>query len=453
MVTLPPYSNWRNSVLGVNAKIPLTDNRLAVSINFDNAATTPPFVNVLYQVNRFAPYYSSIHRGFGYKSDLSSTLYESARQTVLNFIKGDPDHDVVLFVNNTTQAINKLSYRLLTTDSKHVILSTEMEHHSNDLPWRNKYQVEYIKVDENGRLSLDDLERKLHKHQGSVRLVTVTGASNVTGYLNPIHEIAKMAHAYGTEIMVDAAQLAPHAPIVMHPPGSPSHIDYLTFSGHKMYAPFGSGVLIGPKRAFQFGSPEYTGGGTVKAVTSNSVIWDNPPAKEEAGTPNVLGVVALKTAIETLTQIGMPLLSQYENHLWYYTVKKLSSLRGVKIYCDTDANKPRIGIIPFNIDGIHHTLVAEILSGEAGIATRTGCFCAHPYVQNLLNLTPAEITKFKNNPSMRPGMVRLSFGLYNDYREVDAFIQAVAKIVENKDFYTKKYQHFQEANSLNPRLP
>lgn len=443
MVPSQSHSGWRDYIMGVDAKVPLSDNSLAVSINFDNAATTPPFVNVLRQVNSFAPYYASIHRGSGYKSELSSELYESSISVVLNFVQGDPDHDVVIFVNNTTQAINKLSYRLLRGDSKKaVILSTQMEHHSNDLPWRNKYHVEYVEVDENGRLRLDDLENKLQKNKGVVRLVTVTGASNVTGYINPIYEIAEMAHTYGTEIMVDAAQLAPHAPIIMQPPGSPWHIDYLAFSGHKMYAPFGAGVLIGPRKVFQYGPPEYAGGGTVKTVTSDSVIWDNPPYRDEAGTPNVIGALALKTAIETLSHIGMPLLSQHEKRLWYYTVKRLSAIPGLTIYSDTNADKPRIGIIPFNIAGMHHTLVAEILSGEAGIATRTGCFCAQPYVRKLLNLTPADIIKcIHDSPATRPGMVRVSFGLYNDYREIDLFVQTVTKIVEYKEFYRKKYLH------------
>lgn len=451
METLQPYSKWRYSILGVDAKVPLSNNTLAISINFDNAASTPALVNVLHQINRFAPYYSSIHRGYGYKSDLSSSLYESARKTVLDFVQGDPNHDVVIFVNNTTQAINKLAHRLLTTDRKKVVLSTQMEHHSNDLPWRNKYHVDHVKVDASGRLRLDDLESKLNKYKGSVRLVTATGASNVTGYINPIYEIAEMAHAYGAEIMVDAAQLAPHESISMQPPDSPRHIDYLAFSGHKMYAPFGTGVLIGPKKVLQFGPPEYAGGGTVKFVTSDNIVWDDTPAKDEAGTPNVLGVVALKTAIETVNQISMPLLSQYERRLWYYTVKKMSNLPGLKIYCDTDAVKPRIGVIPFNIEGLHHKLVGEILSDEAGIATRTGCFCAQPYVQKLLNLTPAEIIQYQNNPSVRPGMVRVSFGLYNDYREVDVLIQTLAKIVENKEYYQKKYQHL--LNSQVQRLP
>ncbi|MHB9093842.1 MAG: aminotransferase class V-fold PLP-dependent enzyme [Eubacteriales bacterium] len=454
MISQQPYSNWRNTILGANAKVPLSDNSLVTAINFDNAATTPPFVNVMQKINSIAPYYSSVHRGSGYKSALSSELYELSRSVVLDFVKGNPDHDIVIFVKNTTEAINKLSYRLLGKDDKHVILSTRMEHHSNDLPWRHKYLVDYIEIDENGRLRLDDLENKLLKHKGSVRLVTVTGASNVTGYLNPIYEIAEMAHTYEAQILVDAAQMAPHTPIVMQPPGSPRHIDYLAFSGHKMYAPFGTGVLIGPRETFQQGIPEYAGGGTVKSVTSDYVIWDDPPYKEEAGTPNVIGVISLKTAIETLNHIGMPLLCQHENKLWDYTIKKFASIPGLKIYCDNDATKPRIGIIPFNISGINHTLVADILSGEAGIATRTGCFCAQPYVRMLLKLTPAEILNCtKDSLSTRPGMVRISFGLYNDYGEIDVLVRTVSRIVENKDYYAQKYLHLSDRALSHHKLP
>ena len=454
MLTLQPCSCWRNTILGADAKVPLSDNSLATGINFDNAATTPPFISVMHQLNSFSPYYSSVHRGSGFKSALASELYESSRSVVLDFVKGDPSHDIVIFVKNTTEAINKLSYRLLRKGEKQVVLSTRMEHHSNDLPWRHKYLVDYVETDENGRLRLDDLENKLLKHKGSARLVTVTGASNVTGYINPIYEIAEIAHTYKAQIMVDAAQMAPHSPIVMHPPGSPRHIDYLAFSAHKMYAPFGTGVLIGPRETFLQGSPEYAGGGTIKSVTDDQVVWDDPPYKEEAGTPNLIGVISLKTAIETLSQIGMPLLCQYEKNLWDYAAKRLASISGVKMYCDADAIKPRIGIIPFNITGIHHTLVAGILSGEAGIAARTGCFCAQPYVRRLLKLTPAEILNFtKSRPSNRPGMVRISFGLYNDHHEIDIFLRTITGIMEYKDYYTQKYLHLQDRALPRKKLP
>ncbi|OPY59053.1 MAG: putative cysteine desulfurase [Pelotomaculum sp. PtaU1.Bin035] len=436
-------SAFRNLVAGVDAKIPLQNGNWVTSINMDNAATTPPFVHTLQEIVNFAPMYSSIHRGSGYKSRLSTELFETSRSIIANFVKADPNHDTVIFVKNTTEAINKLSYRLCEGKRKNVILSTEMEHHSNDLPWRNRYHVDYVEIDDDGRLCLDSLVNKLSKYKKAVKLVAVTGASNVTGYVNPIYEIAEITHKFNAKVLVDGAQLAPHAQIDMKTFNSPQHIDYLAFSGHKMYAPFGTGVLIGPKETFEKGAPEYAGGGTVRAVTRTNIIWDDPPNKEEAGTPNVMGVLGLQAAIKTLSMIGMQDISNYEFGLWNYTVENLKKIPGLRLHCETDPVKPRIGVIPFNLDGIHHALVADILAGEAGIAVRSGCFCAQPYVRKLLKIAPEETeTCIKNHQSLnRPGMVRVSFGLYNDYNEINVLIQTLCRIVEFKDYYIQKYMN------------
>lgn len=431
-------SAFRNLFVGVDTKISLPDGSWVNSINFDNAATTPPFVQALNEIINFAPMYSSVHRGAGYKSRLTTELFEASRLIVAKFVKADPYYDTVIYVKNTTEAINKLSYRLCDGNNRSVILSTEMEHHSNDLPWRNNYHVDYIKTDDDGRLCLDDLVNKLNIYKRYVKLVAVTGASNVTGYVNPIYEIAEIAHRYNTKIFVDGAQLVPHSQIDMKPFNSTRHIDYLAFSGHKMYAPFGTGVLIGPKETFEKGAPEYAGGGTVRTVTPTNVVWDDPPNKEEAGTPNLMGVLALQTAIKTFSMIGMQNIIDYELGLWNYTVENLRHIPGLMLYCDRNPGKPRIGVIPFNLEGIHHTVVAETLAREAGIAVRSGCFCAQPYVRKLLKIPPGE-TENNNNPSLRPGMVRVSFGLYNDCNEINVLVQTLRRIAEYKDYYTQKY--------------
>jgi len=433
-------SAFRSLIVGVDTKIPLPNGNWVTSINLDNAATTPPFVHVLNEIINFAPMYSSVHRGTGYKSRFTTELYETSRLIVANFVKADLNHDTVIFLKNTTEAINKLSYRLCDDNEKSVILSTEMEHHSNDLPWRNKYHVDYVKIDNYGRLCLDDLVNKLSNYKNAVKLVAVTGASNVTGYVNPIHEIAEIAHKYNAKILVDGAQLVPHDQIDMKPFGSPQHIDYLVFSGHKMYAPFGTGVLIGPKDTFNNGAPEYAGGGTVRTVTRTDVIWDDPPHKEEAGTPNVMGVLGLQAAIKSLCMIGMRNISNYELKLWNYTVENLKNLPGLRLYCDLNPDKPRIGIIPFNLDGIHHALVADILAAKAGIAVRNGCFCAQPYVRKLLMLPKEKEACIRNYHShSRPGMIRVSFGLYNNYEEINVLIQTLRHILEYKDYYVNNY--------------
>lgn len=435
-------SPFREYVIGVDTRVPLNNGKLATYINFDNAATTPPLKNVMKAINEFAPWYSSIHRGKGYKSLLSSHLYEESRKSILNFVNGDPEHDTVIFVKNTTEAINKLSYRLANKEENQVVLSTEMEHHSNDLPWRRYYNIDYINVNTSGRLSLADLEAKLINYKGKVKLVTITGASNVTGYINPIYEVAKLAHKYRAKILVDGAQLIPHHLIDMKPVGSENHIDYLVFSAHKMYAPFGTGVLIGPKNTFFSGDPELVGGGTVEIVTHDYVSWDKPPHKEEAGSPNLMGVIALTEAIKTLTKLGMQKISNYENKLASYTLEKLKKIKDIKIYVNDMNNKEKVGIIPFNLQKLSHELVATALANEAGIAVRNGCFCAQPYIQRLLSISKREVKRRIRNPNLpHPGLVRISFGMYNTKEEVDILVNLLTKMSQDKRYYYYKYKN------------
>lgn len=430
---------FRQLVAGIDTKIPLTSGKMAAAINFDNGATTPPFMPVLRQIMNFAPWYSSVHRGAGYKSRLCSKLFEDSRKRVLNFVNADEHKYTAIYVKNATEAINKLSYRLCYGYKKCIVLSTSMEHHSNDLPWRGKFIVDYVSVDNSGRLSIDDLEHKLYKYGGKVKLVTVAGASNVTGVVNPIHKIAAIAHKHGAMICVDGAQLVPHMPVSMRGENEYEDIDFLAFSAHKMYAPFGTGVLIGLKKVFEEGAPDYVGGGTVKIVTPEIVKWDAPPHKEEAGSPNLMGIVALVASIDTLQFIGMDKIDAYERYLTEYTLEKLKTLHGICIYGVQDTHN-RLGIIPFNIKGIHHSIVAEALSGEAGISVRNGCFCAQPYIQKLLGIGREELEAYINNPdALRPGMVRISLGLYNNRSEIDVLAYALRWIWENKEYIIAKY--------------
>ncbi|GKX29521.1 class V aminotransferase [Vallitalea longa] len=432
--------NYKHLVVGTDVSIPIINGKYTKEINFDNAATTPPLTSVMNAINDFAPWYSSIHRGTGYKSHLSSEIYDATRKTVSHFVNMDNDYSTIIFVKNTTDAINKVSTKLSQTISNGVILSSFMEHHSNDLPWRKNFQIDYINVNDKGNLSIKDCEQKLKKYNGRIRLVTISGASNVTGYKTDIHDFAKLAHKYGAKILIDGAQLIPHSPIDMKPDYSSEHIDYLAFSGHKIYAPFGTGVLIGPKNVFKHGNPTQSGGGTVKIVTPNYVMWDDIPYKEEAGTPNIMGIVALNAALKTLNEIGMDNIEKMEINLTEYTLSRLNRIKDVVIYGNGKDCSNRIGIITFNIKGLHHSIVANILSKETGISVRSGCFCAQPYIQKLLHLKKTDIDIHKNNPnSPHPGMVRVSFGLYNDYSEVDTFIDILNKIVNNKSYYIRKY--------------
>ncbi len=419
----------RDLFVGLNMPV-ISDDKKKPLVNFDNAATTPPFRAVLEAVESFAPWYGAVHRGGGAKSETTTHLYEEARRIVADFVGADRDSNVVIFVKNTTEAINKLAYRLIQArDRRDIVISTVMEHHSNDLPWRGKFRMLYVNVDDSGRLLLDDLEKKLRLARGRVRLVTVTGASNVTGHINPLEEIAGLAHRYGAEIMVDGAQMVPHLPVSMKGSSGGEPLDYLAFSGHKMYAPFGTGFLIGPRETFNYGHSEIVGGGTVEVVSQTRVRWAKSPQRDEAGTPNVMGVIALTAAIEILRELDMRFVNKEEAKLANYARKRLSHLPNIKLYGDQENHQNKLGIIPFNIKDLPHGKVALDLANHYAIAVRSGCFCAQPYIQRLLKISLAQMEKeFVGASVPYRGMVRVSFGLYNTESEVDLLAEALENI-------------------------
>lgn len=430
----------RNLVVGADTPVPLAGGGYRTAINFDNAATTPPLKSVMKEIIDFAPWYASIHRGAGYKSILSSDMFEKSRDIIKKFVKADADKDIVIYTKNTTESVNVLAYSLAKPGADDVVISTDMEHLANDLPWQGKFQVDYAAIDEYGRLSLASLQEKLNKYQGRVKIVAVTGASNVTGYINPVYTAARMAHEHGAKIFVDGAQLIPHCSFDMKAHDAVEHIDYLAFSGHKMYAPFGGGVLIGPKAAFEDCEPVYKGGGIAKLVTRGFIDWDSPPFKEEAGTPNAMAAAAMVAAIKTIDEIGLDYIHCYEHKLINYAIDGLRSIPGIELYSCCEQNENRVSLISFVMHGIHHKLLADILSAEAAISVRNGLFCAHPYVEKLLKLSDADINYYYNNPNARfPGLVRISLGIYNNYHEIDVFLALLNDIARNKSYYKQKY--------------
>ena len=273
-------NSFRHLFIGLDKKVPIFNDNKIVPINFDNAATTPVFRSVLDRISNVCELYGSIGRGLGQKSRYSTKLYLEAKDYILDFFKASKDKYTVIFVNNTTEGINRLS-NMLIEDRNHIVITTRMEHHSNDLPWRGKCNLKYIEVDENGRLKLDELEYLLERYDGLVKYVTLTAASNVTGYLNDLSYISKLVHKYNAKLIIDAAQIVAHKKIDF----TETSIDYLVFSAHKMYAPFGSGAIIGLKEEFERLNSDFKGGGTVEAVLDDSEVFLSPPEKYEAGSP------------------------------------------------------------------------------------------------------------------------------------------------------------------------
>ena len=428
----------RKEVVGIRCKVPVLSGARRRYVFLDNAASTPTLRPILKQVNQFMEWYASVHRGAGFKSLLATHVFDQTREILLRFIGGDPEKDTVIYGLNTTEAINKLAHRYPLKPGD-VVIATEMEHHSNVLPWRMVAHVIPAPVDERGALDLARMGRLIREHRGRLRLVAVAGAANVTGYLNPIHRIARLAHEAGAEILVDAAQMAPHRALDMKPHGDPEHLDYVALSAHKMYAPFGTGVLVGHSKLFEQGEPQSVGGGTVSFVTDHTIQWAAPPDKEEAGTPNVVGAVAMASAIRILERVGMDEVARHEADLTRYALERMKKMPEVEIYGDLDLETvgDRVGVIPFNVRGMHHALVAAILSVEAAVGVRNGCFCAHPYIKRILRCNDESAERYGRQISEGyraelPGAVRLSFGIYSNEEDVDRFLTALRMIVRRK---------------------
>ena len=422
----------RSMLVGVDAPVPTLGGTSVPYVNLDNAASTPSFTTVVEALDRFLPYYSSVHRGTGYKSRLSTAVYERAREIVGAFVGADPVRDVVVFTKNTTEAINKLA-RSLPMPPDSVVLTTTLEHHSNDLPWRSRTRTAHVRARPDGTLDIDHLDHLLERHAGRVALLAVSGASNVTGVIQPIHVLAEKVHAAGGRILVDAAQLAPHRPIDMGAHDDRGHVDFLALSAHKMYAPYGSGALIGCRDSFR-DPPQQPGGGTVEAVGLDDVVWAGLPDREEAGSPNVLGAVALATAMQTLTRLGMDRLVAHETALAEYTTARLAEVPGLRIYGPRDVTATsKVAVFAFTLAGVEHGLVAAALGHEHGVGVRSGCFCAHPYVTHLLGLDTSAVdqwvarTRHGDNWGPR-GMVRISLGCYNTAADVDHAVAALHRV-------------------------
>lgn len=421
--------NIKDLFIGLDEKVCDSNGHCIDGINFDNAATTPPIKSSIEYIEKLSNTYASIGRGTGQKAEITTNLYKESKNFLMSFFNiKDKEKYVVIYVNNTTEGINKLA-KTLKKQPNEIILTSRMEHHSNDLPWRNRGQVEYIDVDENGRLKIEQLEEKLKINYGRVKYVSLTGASNVTGYINDIHFIAKLVHTYGAKLIVDGAQLVPHRKVNISGNTDDEQIDFLVFSSHKIYSPFGVGVIIGLKEDFANSTPDYLGGGTVELVLDNEIIYLPPPDKNEAGTQNFLGVMGLINSLKTIDTIGYDYIEKHEHALLEHTIKGLNSIPSVINYGDTKDISDRLGIATFNLENMYHHNVAEILAKKKGISVRHGWFCAHPYCRRLMNVSEKEAKEFLEDPTKKMlGMVRVSFALYNSIDEVNMFLNVLEDI-------------------------
>ena len=409
-------------LLGEELVVPCVDGTERPYLSLDAAASTPALPAVADRVTAFLPWYSSVHRGAGWKSQLATSEYEEARAAMLTFAGRTDGDDIAIICRNTTEAINHLAYRL-RLERDDVVLTTVVEHHANLLPWARLATRRYVECGRNGTFTIDEVIASLDV-QPRPKLLAITGASNVTGWLPPLDPIVDAARERGVRVLVDAAQLAPHQPV-------PRRADFVAWSGHKMYAPFGAGVLIGPRETFTSGDPFLAGGGAVDLVDLEEVVWTDPPEREEAGSPNVLGAVALHAAIDELTAIGWERIGEHDHAIAAHLRSGLAAIDGVRLLGHAPADS--LPVATFVIEGMSHALVAARLSAEHAIGVRHGCFCAHPYLLRLLDLGPDEVAEYhaavkRGDRRRMPGAVRASAGLSTTVADIDRFLDAVTEL-------------------------
>jgi selenocysteine lyase/cysteine desulfurase len=396
-------------------------------------------------VEVFLPWYSSVHRGSGIKSRVATEAFERARDAVGEFVGAPPEHDVV-FVRNTTEAVNVLAAALPEGAR---VLTSPVEHHAGMLPWR-RHDVRLLPFTASADELCGDCEHALDSAPERIDLVAVTGASNVTGEVWPLARLAAIAHRRGAQLFVDAAQLAPHRPIDMAGTG----IDFLALSGHKLYAPFGAGALVGPMRQFGDAAPLLRGGGAIELVTLDDVIWADAPDRYEAGSPNVIGAVALGAACHTLRALGMQSVAAHERTLAARLRHGLATVPGLdQLALWKDAGVDRVGVASFNLRGYRHPLLAAILSAEHAIGVRNGCFCAHPLMTHLLGIGEAEASRLQAEvkagakPPL-PGAVRASVGLGVTPDDIDVLIDALGDIARRGP--ALRYEHVRRYDEYQP---
>ncbi|MEU6013488.1 aminotransferase class V-fold PLP-dependent enzyme [Streptomyces sp. NPDC047515] len=417
-------------VLGKDVTVPLVMGGDVTYAALDYAASAPALQRVWDDVAAYAPYYGSVHRGAGYLSQLSTDLFENSRSTVAEFLGCRAD-DQVIFTRSTTDSLNLLA-AVVPADCE--VFVYETEHHASLLPWRDA-RVTYLNAPRTPAQAVETLEQALADREPyGPALVCVTGASNVTGELWPVKELAAAAHAHGARIVLDAAQLAPHHPVDI----ADLDVDWVAFSGHKLYAPFGSGVLAGRADWLRDAEPYLAGGGASRRVARRTdggvdVEWHSTAARHEAGSPNVIGVYSIASACKALTEAGFDNLVAREQHLVAAVRAGLADVPEVKVLSLFGDDAPRVGVISFVVEGWNSSHFAAALSAEYGIGVRDGLFCAHPLIRTLLSSDPQEVGEC-GAPEAEPGelslnAIRVSFGAGTPDEHIERFVRAVGELV------------------------
>lgn len=463
------FEQLRSQTIGLHTRYPVRDARIVQEVLGDNVlsdGTLPqtyldsgasalllqPIADVR---DRALDHYANAHSHHYPSAQIIGDAFARAHRDVLRFVGADPKTHTAVFVGDgATGGVNRAALNLFgeprsLRESRFMVLYGETEHHANQLPWKRYAEMaEHFSVDDFGAVDLrtDDeythtLPNKLKDNAGSVRVVAFSGASNVTGILPDVETIAALSRQAGAESLMDAAQRAAHMPIDMRAMG----VDALVLSGHKMYAPGSPGVLVMP-RVWSPEIPVYQGGGIVASVGLDHVHYSQKlPDREEAGTPHLVGAIMEAAALNLLREIGMARVRTHEFELTKVMVDGLKTIPEATLYGDTDLRRtPRTGVVVFNIGDLPHTIVSKALADYFAIATRNGCFCAHPYVKRLMNVDDETFRLYEErllggDRRVTPGMVRASLGIYSSGRDIERLLKAVRWIAENRERILKEY--------------
>jgi cysteine desulfurase/selenocysteine lyase len=395
----------------IRADFPLLQRRINGKplVFVDSAATSQKPASVIEAIDSYYRHSNAnIHRAVYELGEESTALYEGAKQRVAEFIGAHFEETV--FTRNVTEAINLVSHTWgrQNVSSGDTVLITQMEHHSNIVPWQLLCQetgatLDYLTVGDDGKLDLDELDAKLAL--GNVKLLAVTHVSNVLGTINPVAEIARRAHATGAKVLVDGAQAVPQMPVDVTQTGA----DFYGFTGHKMLGPTGIGVLWGRRDLLEEMPPFLGGGDMIKTVELDHSTWNELPWKFEAGTSSIADGVGLGAAVDYLSELGMEAVREHERGITAYALERLSSVSGLRIFGPADADD-RGGAVSFEIDGVHPHDIAQICNSE-GVCIRAGHHCAQPLMRRL----------------GVPATGRASFHVYNMREDVDRLVEALEK--------------------------
>jgi selenocysteine lyase/cysteine desulfurase len=445
----------RTQFTGLDTEYPLADGSTARRTYLDSAASNLRCTVVDDIVEQALRHYANTHSKLHYGAHITTHLYHQAHEIVEDFVGATDDYTSIFTGSGVTGGLNRMARvlaesRQQAASARDVVITTMMEHHANDLPHRkHARKVVHVPLEKDpdgqaGRVDMAALRAAIQKHADRLNYVAVTAASNVTGIVNPVHEIARLAHEVGALCVVDAAQSAAHMPFSVQGREPDEAIDVLCMSGHKIYAPGSPGVLVARKALFEGLEPQEVGGGIVDRVeTDRYEIKDGLPEREEAGTPNLPGAFRLAATLYLMGRIGMDVIEEDERVLTQYALEQFAAIDDLTMYGSHRLEvADRIGVVTFNIDGLPHGLVSAALNDYFGIAMRNECFCAQPFVRELLGRAgnAASNSDEECGPDTQPGMVRASFGLYNTEADVDRAVAALTDIAERPEWYRARYR-------------